>query len=188
MTNWKIKYRATQLICITMVLGTSTPALLGQQTATISNHPCSGPKNSIAGTVTDATGARLPFATVHVACGTLVEETTTNERGAYHLSLPPGSFALEVRANGYVPKEGSLQISGQSLQEVAPVALSVASTKSSVTVTAEGGMTASLASTSTKIETPILEQPFSISTITQDQLVQQNPQSMVETLAYTAGA
>ena len=68
-------------------LGYIDSALLGQQTAPISNRLCSGSKNSIAGTVTDATGALLPFATVHVACGTLIEETKTNERGAYHLSL-----------------------------------------------------------------------------------------------------
>jgi len=130
----------------------------------------------------------VPFATVKATCGTLLQETKTDEKGAYRFSLPPGSFTLEVHADGYASKIDSLRVSGSSQQEASPIVLAIASASSSVTVTADSGMMASFASSSTKTDTPILEQPFSISTITHDQLIQQNPQSIADSLAYTAGA
>ena len=161
---------------------------LGTTTRPSLESSCTGPRRSIAGTVTDTTGALIPFVTLKASCGALVQETKADENGAYRLSLPSGNYALTVTADGYALKEESLQITSASQQSARPVVLSIASASNSVTVTAEGGMTSSFATTSTKTDTPILEQPFSIDTITHDQLLQQNPQSVADSLAYTAGA
>ena len=169
------------------VASTLTTQGLAQGVAGITTT-CTGSKHSISGVVSDASGALVPFAMVKATCDSLVQETKTDEKGAYRLSLPAGSFTVEVHADGYAGKIGDLKVMGVLQQEVAPIILAVASANSAITVTAESGMTASYASTSTKTDTPILEQPFSISTITHDQLVQQNPQSIVESLSYTAGA
>lgn len=130
----------------------------------------------------------VPFAALKVTCNDLVQKTRSDEKGEYHLSLPAGVFHVEVAADGYDRKTTEITVSGTTPLRVAPITLSVASANSNVTVTAEGGMAHSYATTSTKIDTPILEQPFSISTVSQDQLIQQNPQTMGDTLGYTAGA
>ncbi len=61
---------------------------------------------SITGTVTDATGAVVPGATVTImntATGTS-DETTTSEAGIYHfVNVPAGSYNLTVTAQGFRP-------------------------------------------------------------------------------------
>jgi iron complex outermembrane recepter protein len=149
---------------------------------------CTGPRRSITGSVTDSTGALISFVSIKATCGSLIQETKSDENGMYRLSLPSGSYSLKVTVDGYAPKEESLQITGASQQTAQAIVLSIASASSSVTVTAEGGMATSFATTSTKTDTPVLEQPFAIEAVTHDQLLQQNPQSVADTLAYTAGA
>jgi TonB-dependent Receptor Plug Domain/Carboxypeptidase regulatory-like domain len=185
--NWKMKGWAALFLLAIPIASTLATQGLAQGVAGITTT-CAGLKHSISGVVSDTSGAFVPFAMVKASCGALVQETKTDEKGTYRLSLPAGSFTVEVHADGYAGKIDDLSVMGVLQQEIAPIILVVASASSTVTVTAESGMTASYASTSTKTDTPILEQPFSISTITHDQLVQQNPQSIVESLSYTAGA
>ena len=187
-THRKILHCVSALISVIVF---TTPSLSQTSSATpltSAETSCTGPRRSITGSVTDTTGALIPFASLKAICGTLVQETKSDENGAYRFSLPSGNYTLTVTVGGYASKEESLLITSASQQMARPVILSVASTSSSVTVTAEGGMNTSFATTSTKTDTPILEQPFSIGTITHDELLQQNPQSVADTLAYTAGA
>lgn len=162
-------------------------SIFSLQGARLFAQECTGPKYSIVGSVNDITGALVPFATIKASCGSFVQETKADEKGVYRLSLPAGPFTIEVHADGYAPRTEDLSVSKTTQQEAAPIVLSIASANSSVTVTADSGMTTSYATTSTKIDTPILEQPFSISTVTRDQLVQQNPQSIADSLSYTSG-
>ncbi len=53
-------------------------------------------------------------------------------------------------------------------------------------ITAEGYVATSSA-TGAKVDTPFLETPQSISTVTEQQLKDRNPQTLLETLAYTPG-
>lgn len=153
-----------------------------------STTTCSGPRHTVTGTVNDTSGGLVPFAKVTAICGSLTQETRTNQNGEYRLSLPAGLFHVEAVAEGFAPGSVPFEVSQAPKQQVAALALSVASAKSVVTVNAEGGLTVAYAQTSTKMDTPILEQPFSIASVTQDQIVQQNPQTTAEALSYTAGA
>lgn len=155
---------------------------------TVSTTTCSGPRHAVSGTVSDTGGGLVPSARITATCRAFNEKTQTNQNGEYHLSLPTGSFHVEAKAEGFAPGSITFEVSQAPQQQAASVILPVASAKSVVTVTAEGGMITPYAQTSTKTDTPILEQPFSITTVAHDQLIQQNPQSMVEALSYTTGA
>ncbi|MGB7621977.1 MAG: carboxypeptidase regulatory-like domain-containing protein [Terriglobia bacterium] len=63
-------------------------------------------KGTIAGTITDATGASVPGATVTVAAtlGGETRTTTTDTAGAYRFdALNPGVYSVAVTANGFAP-------------------------------------------------------------------------------------
>ncbi|HMG02501.1 MAG TPA: TonB-dependent siderophore receptor [Edaphobacter sp.] len=148
---------------------------------------CRGTRYAVTGSIADTSGGLIPFARVKASCGELSQETRADERGEYHFSLAPGEYQLEVTAEGYSSRTEALQVRGSAGQIAPVVTLSIAAQSSSVTVSAEG-MTSSFAPTSTKVDTPLLEQPFSIDTITRDQIIQRNPQSVADTIGYTAGA
>ena len=120
-------------------------------------------------------------------CGEVSQDTRADEKGEYHLSLAPGEYQLEVTADGYNSRAETLHVRDDAAQVEPVVTPAIASASSSVTVSAES-MTSSFAATSSEVDTPILEQPFSIDTITHDQMIQHNPQSVAEAIGYTAGA
>lgn len=137
--------------------------------------------------MSDTSGGLVPFARVKATCGQVSQDTHADEKGEYHLSLAPGEYQLEVTSDGYNSRAETLHVRDDTAQVAPVVTLAIESASSSVTVSAEG-MTSSFAATSSKVDTPILEQPFSIDTITHDQMIQHNPQSVAEAIGYTAGA
>jgi iron complex outermembrane receptor protein len=170
-----------------LVIMFATPPC-SQASQSVASVVCKGSRHALTGSIADASGALIPFALVKASCGPISQETHSDEKGVYRLSLAPGEYELTVTADGYRPATETLQVR-ESPGQVAPaVTLAIAETNSSVTVNAEGGMTTSFAPTSSKIDTPILEQPFAIDTVTRDQMIQRNPQSVVDVISYTAGA
>lgn len=168
-----------------------TPASHAEDMGADTSAPCSGQKHAVLGTVSDPSGARIPTAIVKAICDgarARVETTQVDNSGNYRLLLAPGSYQLEITAPGFSSKTLSLQVNASEQQPVRNDVLTIASASNSVIVTADTGFVATSASSSTKIDTPILEQPFAIATVGGDQLVQQNPQSLATALAYTAGA
>lgn len=55
--------------------------------------------SQITGTVTDSNGEPLPFASVYIEGSS--QGTTTNEKGVFQLSLPPGKYQLVFQYVGY---------------------------------------------------------------------------------------
>lgn len=169
-----------------LVIGFAAP-LSSQSPSPAIKTECKGPRRALTGSTSDASGALIPFARVKATCGEVSQETRSDEKGEYRLSLAPGRYELSVTADGYRPQTETIQVHEAAGQMVPVVTLAIAETSSSVTVHAEGGMTTSFAPTSSKIDTPILEQPFAIDTVTRDQMIQRNPQSIVDVISYTAG-
>jgi Carboxypeptidase regulatory-like domain len=59
------------------------------------------PLGAISGTVSDPSGAKIAGALVHVLNGALERDTTTNEMGHFNLPLPPGTYAVTIKAVGF---------------------------------------------------------------------------------------
>jgi len=74
---------------------------------------------TIAGTVSDETGALIPGAKVTAtATGTgIAQRTTTDNEGKYHLRLAPGSYDVKAEQPGYVTAEvrGVVVCSGKTV-------------------------------------------------------------------------
>lgn len=181
-----------QLVCL--LCGVSTSLLCGvaaslaqNVTASTSKVACTGPQQQVSGSVDDISGGLVPFASIKASCGARVWRAQANDTGRYHLALPAGEYRIEASAEGYSDSTAVLRVAIANRQEAPVIVLNIAPATSSVTVRATGGVTADFAPTSTKSNLPILQQPFAIETVTSDEMLQQNPQSMVSALTYTSG-
>ena len=152
------------------------------------NAVCAGKARSVRGEVADTAGARIAHASVRASCGSSVQRVETNANGEYMLDLKPGSYVLQVEAQGFASGQETLAVPVSGDVPVASTVLHVGSAATNVTVSADMGMTETYAETSTKSITPILLQPFAIASVTREQMTQQNAQNITEALAYTAGA
>lgn len=167
-----------RLICAMVLLGAS---------AVWAQSACSGAVQSVTGRITDTTHAAVPNAVVQAQCGGRMESTTSDKDGSYRLRLPAGNWQLQIRSSGFTTSEQELVVGVQS-QSVPDVMLSVARQSSDVSVTADVGLVATSADSASKIDTPILQQPFAIQTVTAVQMQQQNVQTLTQALKYTSGA
>jgi iron complex outermembrane receptor protein len=149
-------------------------------------EPCSGQAQSVIGRIADSSQATIPNATVRATCGTVVLTTTTDQEGIYRLRLAPGAWQVEVQSTGFSVSSTQLSVVPQ-MHAPQDIVLAVAHKNSEVTVTADAGLVATMAYSASKSDTPILEQPFSIQTVTATQLLQQNVQTLNQALKYTAG-
>lgn len=164
-------------LLVVVLLGLPVAGRSQIQAASGAGAECCGSRYAVAGSVSDTSGGLVPFARVKATCAQVSQDTRADEKGEYQ---------LEVTADRYNSRAETLRVRDDAAQ-VAPVfTLAIASASSSVTGSAEG-MTSSFTATSSKVDTPILEQPFSIDTITHDQMIQHNPQSVAEAIGYTAG-
>jgi hypothetical protein len=94
--------------------------------------------SEIAGSVTDATGAAIPGATVTLnqVTGAPSGNARVDPNGKFTLSaLPAGKYELHVAAPGFQSASGQIELQAQDLATVAPV-LSVGSATETVQVSA----------------------------------------------------
>jgi len=148
---------------------------------------CSGPIQTVLGHVADSSSAAIPNAKVVATCGTRTETSITDAEGVYRLRLEPGDWQIDVTSSGFDARQQNVTVAQGRPAASADVTLAIAQSKQEVTVVAQNGLVATDASSATKIDTPILEQPFAIQTITATQLQQQNVQTLNQAMKYTAG-
>jgi hypothetical protein len=94
------------------------------------------PRGSLRGTVQDATGARIPSASIVVkSVDSPIERSATSEdRGEFRLDdLLPGAYRLTVSATGFAPAQADLSVAVSSVREVT-VTLKAAATPQTVSV------------------------------------------------------
>jgi iron complex outermembrane recepter protein len=132
--------------------------------------PCrpSGAEATLAGTVSDSSGARITSATVQVGCGTEVQRAHTDASGQFQFRVPQGEYGLRVEAAGFVAYSKALHVT--SAAATSDVTLEIRSASATVNVTAEAGYVANDSTTATKSDTPILETPQSISVVTRAEM------------------
>jgi iron complex outermembrane receptor protein len=148
---------------------------------------CTGPAQPIIGVLADPSNAAIPYVTVRAQCGATVHATTTDGQGIYRLLLAPGPWQIRVESPGFQKTSLPLTVVEGARNELRTT-LQLAHDNSVVTVVADVGMVNTATESTSKIDTPVLEQPFSIVSVTQTQLQQQNVQSLNQALKYTAGA
>jgi iron complex outermembrane recepter protein len=181
-------FRLTRSVPAVVLLSAS--CILAEQGVTlVSSDGCTvrtdRPVHTLSGSVADTTGARVPSATVKVTCGTYSRTTETDANGIYALQASPGSYVLEVVAEGFATSRQTLAFDSSDGQR--NITLTVGSSDSTITVSASAGYVASDSSVGTKTQTSLLETPQAISVITEDQLTSQNVESVGAALRYSAG-
>jgi hypothetical protein len=117
----------------------------------------------IVGTVTDPNGQAIPGATVIVSNNAVgfKQTLTTNAEGNFRaVSLPPGSYTLEVKAPGFgVTTQTGYQVEVGSALD-ATIALQVQDVSAEVTVTSAGVETTTTQTTTNINETSIAQLPI----------------------------
>src|SRR5271165_2233311 len=94
------------------------------------------PRGSLRGSVQDATGARIPSATIVVRAvdSSLQREAASEDRGEFRVDdLLPGTYQMTVSAAGFAPAQADVPIAVSSVREVT-VTLKPAAASQTVTV------------------------------------------------------
>ena len=136
-------------------------------------------------TVTDAQGGRLAGATVTFRCGAARHAGRTSHDGTLSLQLPAGTWDIVASAPGFRPEVQVAKVSAGG-ENTIEVTLAVAQISDAVLVRAEAPPDSRTMS-ATRTDTPLIETPQSISIIPASRIVDQNAQTIQETLGYTPG-
>ena len=108
---WTLRRGLLAAVLLSAVAATVLePVVLGQQTAA----------GAIAGTVRDGSGAGLPGVTVTVLLpdGATAASTTTDSGGAYTLSVPPGTYRVRTRLEGFRESQAIVTVASGSRTEL----------------------------------------------------------------------
>jgi iron complex outermembrane receptor protein len=144
-----------------------------------------GTAREISGTVLDPSGRPIAGASVEALCGAYQREAVTDDTGTYHLRLPGGPFTVSAQQTGFAPAVQVLPAG--PLAGSIDFAMSMAGSSNSMTVTAGPDYVATTSSTGTKTDTPLINLPQSVSSISLPQMKQRDVQTIQDTMRYTAG-
>ena len=142
---------------------------------------------SIEGRVVDITsagvaGARVTAESDRGACA----NSTSGVTGDFVLSLAPGSYRLKVTANGFVDTTRNLVATGGPTIPVV-TQLQISPRAESVTVTDSASYQLVATSSATKIPTPVINIPQSVSIVTGDLVRDQMMMSIGDVVRYVPG-
>jgi iron complex outermembrane receptor protein len=167
------------------------PGLAGAQTtkttgAAASCHfDGSRPPSRLTGTVSDPSGATVLGATVTLECGNFRKDTHTLADGTYALSVPAGTYVLEVQAPGFEGVLETIELPAAGLER--RVSLKVGRLESIVTVSAPGGYLATSSTSATKTDAPLIEIPQTVSVITLAEMKSRDVQTVNDAVQFTGG-
>lgn len=133
---------------------------------------------TVEGTVTDQTQAVVPGARVTLSDGIVTRTATADAIGRFRIeSVAEGQYELRIEAQNFESQVRLISVQrGKVIAE--QVELKAAGATEVVTVTAEAIYTESVASSGTKIETPLRDVPQSISVVNQELIRSQNALSL----------
>ena len=140
---------------------TAAPAAAGAAQAAAST-------TTVRGTVLDPMKTAVMGASVTAAGdgGAAAISTTTDQSGAFTLTLPPGRYTITVTFPGF--RDATSQITAAaSGNATTDFVLQVAGVRESVTVTAPSGYQVPVITTATKTPTPLRDVPQSVTVVTQ---------------------
>ncbi len=143
---------------------------------------------SLQGTVVDATGAAVVGARASaVADGqTSASVATTNQRGVFTLSLPPGSYTVTIEAGGFVELQQTVRAvaSGSDTRQIV---LEVAGLSEAVNVNAPAGYNVPVITSATKTPTPLIDTPQSITVVSKELMADTLMDSITDVVQYIPG-
>ncbi len=145
------------------------------------------PPSAVQGKILDASRTPIPGATVTATTsGRAAGIAAHSGRGGeFWLTLPPGSYTLQVAADGFEDHKQALEVTN-TLPEPLEIVLKVAHREDIVTVTEIANYQV-LTSNSTKTPTPLLDVPQSISVVNHDLIRDQNMLNMADVVRYVPG-
>jgi catecholate siderophore receptor len=111
---------------------------------------------------------------------------TTDQNGEFSLAVPPGEYTVKVTANGFSDALQTISLS-QTGSSSLEIVLQVSGLASSVTVVGTGEYEVDVIGSATKTLTPLRDIPQSISVTTQEQIRDQQMQSIGDVIRYTPG-
>jgi catecholate siderophore receptor len=143
---------------------------------------------TVHGAIRDATKTPIAGAVVTVATEgpTPPTSTTTNERGEFELSLPPGHYAVTATADGFVTFTQQLSLSSADTS-VPDFVLQVAGIRDTVTVRGVGPYTSPVITTATKAPTLLRDVPQSVTVVTRELIQDQLMMSVGDVMRYVPG-
>ncbi|WP_321469904.1 TonB-dependent siderophore receptor [uncultured Paludibaculum sp.] len=141
---------------------------------------------TLSGTVSDASGAALPDATVTAVCGAFRAETRTGVNGGYTLALPKGTLRIRVTSARFTAAERDVTMAADSAVQ-ADFTLRPEDVHSSVSVTAQIDYIAEETNSGAKLDLPLLEIPQSITVVTRKVLDDQGAVRLDDALRNVAG-
>jgi len=147
---------------------------------------------SVSGTVVDATDAAISGATITVIRTDTGRRTTvtTNGSGNYvFASLPPAHYNVKVTAPGFQTfvEADVILTANQSLNVGAKLKVGARAESVQVEATTPGSYAALDSSSSTRTNTPLIEVPQSVETITHTLLVEQDAHTLADALVNVSG-
>jgi hypothetical protein len=96
----------------------------------------------LSGSVSDPSGARINHAAVHVEGSGLQRDTKTDNSGSFSLPLPPGTYEVEIKADGFRAYDTNVTLSERSAHASINVRLEIAAAPEEITVPADTGTAA----------------------------------------------
>lgn len=140
------------------------------------------------GHVTDPSGAVIPSAVITVASGGQVigGAVVTDQRGAFHVTLPAGTYSLTVAADGF--RDASRTVTMPLATRVSlDFRLALAAVRETVAVRARPAEPVSQIRSATKTPTPLLDVPQSVTVVSDTQIHDQLMLSMGDVMRYVPG-
>src|SRR5689334_182571 len=158
-----------------LVLAILIPAVFAQTPAR---------KSILRGRVVDPNHAGIPRADIWVAGNGLASSSAVTDRnGEFSLALEPGEYHVRVAADGF--SETTQTVNLTTNDQPFEIALTIAASSASVTITDAYGVSA--VNTATKTLTPLRDVPQSISVVTKEQIRDQSMSSVADVVTYVPG-
>src|ERR1044072_399424 len=142
----------------------------------------------VRGQVVDTNHDRVTGATITCDSNRFKTSITTDERGEFSASLPPGEYAIKVSATGFAESTQKLKVTNAGLESL-EIVLQPAEARAAVSIVATDtvGYEAGSVNSATKTLTSLHDVPQSISVVTRDQIRDQSMDSIAAVASYVPG-
>jgi len=138
---------------------------------------------TVRGSVSDATGAAVTGAAVHVVSGTTTRTTMTDGRGAFTVDdLPPGATSVRVTSPGFAPFAAEVKNRGKAV-----VVVLVPEVRAEQLTVHGSRVTVDRLRSATRTDTPLRDVPQAIGIVTRALIDDQRMRGMSDLVRYVPG-